>query len=62
MDCIDIGQEENVRVSNMKDTNAFAFLLGNMTVAVAMNPDSSSAPWAMASGYLIATNFSWASN
>jgi hypothetical protein len=62
MDCIDIGQEENVRVSKMKDIKAFALLLGNMTIAVAVNPDSSSAPWVMASGYLIATNFSWASN
>jgi hypothetical protein len=62
MDWIDIGQEENVRVSNMKDIKAFAFLLGNITVTVAANPESSSSPWVMATGYLIATNLSWASN
>jgi hypothetical protein len=62
MDWIDIGQEDNVRVSNMKDMKAFAFLLGNITVTVAVNPESSSPPWVTAIGYLIATNLSCASN
>ena len=58
---IDIGHEEKVSKSKMKETNAFALTFGNMIVAMALKPEVPS--WAggvisTESGYLTATSFS----